>query len=145
MWCQTKNGSPKSRGWTFPDGTVCQMHTSRNRKAAYCINGRCEVKLKNYYISQTNRQLFLQEFTCDNKYNETQFIQMSSLCPDDKDDNEITWKVGVRRRDTKTGSDNTSKCHFNCILPGMGIRLIANKPKQRRPSIQLCHPNRNVN
>lgn len=47
VWCQSKNGSPKSRGWTFPDGTVCQMQTSRYRKAAYCINGRCEVNLNN--------------------------------------------------------------------------------------------------
>lgn len=69
---------------------------------------------------------------------------MSGLCPDDKEDNEIILKVGVRRRDTKTGSD-VSKCHFNCILPGMGIHLIVNKPKQRRPSIQLCQPNRSVN
>lgn len=45
VWCQKKNGSTKSRGWTFPDGTVCQTRRTRYGKPTYCINGRCEVIL----------------------------------------------------------------------------------------------------
>lgn len=62
VWCQKQDGSVKSRGWHFPDGTVCQTRRSRHGRANFCISGRCE------------------EFVCDS-FDESPFVQMSDLCP----------------------------------------------------------------
>ncbi|RZB54415.1 A disintegrin and metalloproteinase with thrombospondin motifs 7-like [Asbolus verrucosus] len=121
VWCQKRNGGTKSRGWTFPDGTVCQTRRSRYGKSSYCINGRCE------------------DFICDS-YNEVAFIQMSELCPADRNDNEVTWRTGLRSRQNTIKWKSASGCHFNCISPGTGIRLVMSKGKYAKSSIQLCQP-----
>lgn len=46
--CQAKSGPAKSKGWTFPDGTLCRVKGNDVDDESYCVNGRCET------------------FTCDN-------------------------------------------------------------------------------
>ncbi|KAF2894409.1 hypothetical protein ILUMI_11760 [Ignelater luminosus] len=121
VWCQKRNGGTKSRGWTFPDGTACQTHRNRYSKPSYCINGRCE------------------EFVCDS-YDQVPFLQLPDLCPIDREDNEITWTTGIKRRDSRVHWSSASGCHFNCVSPGSGIRLVVNKMKRSHSSIQLCQP-----
>ncbi|KAK9696181.1 Reprolysin family propeptide [Popillia japonica] len=122
VWCHTRNGSTKSRGWTFPDGTACQTKRNRYSKPSYCINGKCV------------------DFHCD-IYDEEQYVLQSELCPNvNKEDNEIIWKTGLRRKDYSVQWVSASGCHFNCISPGSGIRLVVRKNKKGRSSIQLCHP-----
>ncbi|XP_065167157.1 LOW QUALITY PROTEIN: A disintegrin and metalloproteinase with thrombospondin motifs adt-1-like [Atheta coriaria] len=122
VWCQKRNGGTKSRGWTFPDGTVCQTRRNKYSTASYCINGRCE------------------DFGCD-PYDEAQHAQMPELCPGERDDNEVGYRTGLRRRDNPPIQWNSaSACHFNCIAPGSGIRLVVNKANQHKSSIQLCQP-----
>lgn len=82
-------------------------------------------------------EVCFQEFTCDD-LNESQFVQMPELCPVEQEDNEISWRVGLRRRDTYPHWKSASGCHFNCISPGSGIRLVVAKSKNSRSSIQLC-------
>ena len=41
VWCHKRNGGFKSRGWSYPDGTVCQMR--KLKKSTYCIRGLCKV------------------------------------------------------------------------------------------------------
>lgn len=41
VWCHTRSGGLKSRGWTFPDGTTCL--TKLGKKPMHCINGQCVV------------------------------------------------------------------------------------------------------
>ncbi|KAH1007972.1 hypothetical protein HUJ04_005135 [Dendroctonus ponderosae] len=120
VWCQKRNGATKSRGWTFPDGTACQTRRNRYGRPSYCINGRCE------------------EFVCD-PFEEAVFTQMPDLCPIDKDNNEISWRTGLRRREGAIRWKSASGCHYNCISPGSGIRLVMNK-KMSKSSIQLCQP-----
>lgn len=43
VWCYKRNGGTKSRGWTFPDGTACQIKS--NIGSMYCISGICQVRL----------------------------------------------------------------------------------------------------
>lgn len=126
VWCQKRNGGTKSRGWTFPDGTLCQTRRYKyGTRSSYCINGKCE------------------DFVCD-YYDESQFAQMPELCPIDRDDNEITWRVGLRRRDNSRWI-SASGCHFNCITPGSGIRLVISKNnKNAKSSIQLCETDKYV-
>ncbi|KAK4884284.1 hypothetical protein RN001_000555 [Aquatica leii] len=125
VWCQKRNGGHKSRGWTFPDGTVCQSQSSsRYGSSSYCISGRCE------------------EFDCDLQDN-APYSQLPEMCPFDRDDNEISWQSSLRRRDSQEQWSSTSGCHYNCISPGSGIRLVVNKIKRSRSSIQLCYPNKN--
>ncbi|XP_017776804.1 PREDICTED: A disintegrin and metalloproteinase with thrombospondin motifs 18-like [Nicrophorus vespilloides] len=121
VWCQKRNGGTKSRGWTFPDGTVCQTRRSKYGKPSHCINGRCE------------------DFVCD-PYEEAQFAQMPDFCPIDREDNEIMFRTGLRRREGASHWVSASGCHFNCVTPGSGIRLVVNKLKSSRSSIQLCQP-----
>lgn len=122
VWCQKRNGSTRSRGWTFPDGTACQMRRNRYGKASYCIKGKCE------------------EFVCD-PLEEAAFAQSSDLCPIDRYDNELNWRTGLRRREGAIRWKSASGCHYNCIAPGSGIRLVKNK-KYARSSIQLCQPDK---
>lgn len=124
VWCQKRNGGTKSRGWTFPDGTACQTRRNRYGRASYCIKGRCE------------------EFTCDS-FDETAFALSPDLCPIDKDDNEITWRTSLRRREAVRWK-SASGCHYNCISPGSGIRLVTTKGKSGKSSIQLCQPDKYV-
>lgn len=42
VWCHSEKGGTKSRGWSFPDGTTCQI--KKNRESTYCIGGYCKVK-----------------------------------------------------------------------------------------------------
>nr|XP_022913950.1 A disintegrin and metalloproteinase with thrombospondin motifs adt-1-like isoform X2 [Onthophagus taurus] len=121
IWCQKKNGGTKSRGWTYPDGTACLTKKNRYGRPSYCINGKCE------------------EFHCD-VLDEQQFVQQADLCPVDKDSNEITWRTGLRRRESNSVWISASGCHFNCISPGSGIRLVVKKGKTMKSSIQLCKP-----
>ncbi|CAG9856832.1 unnamed protein product [Phyllotreta striolata] len=120
VWCQKRNGSTRSRGWTFPDGTACQMRRNRYGKASYCIKGKCE------------------EFVCD-PLEEAAFALSPDLCPIDRYDNELNWRTGLRRREGAIRWKSASGCHYNCISPGSGIRLVKNK-KYGRSSIQLCQP-----
>ncbi|XP_044263790.1 A disintegrin and metalloproteinase with thrombospondin motifs adt-1-like [Tribolium madens] len=122
VWCQKRNGGTKSRGWTFPDGTVCQTRRSLYGKSSFCINGRCE------------------EFVCDS-YEEVAFAQMPELCPVDRTDNELLWRTGLRGRSNAIVKwKSASGCHFNCISPGTGVRLVMSKGKHAKSSIQLCQP-----
>ncbi|XP_030752678.1 A disintegrin and metalloproteinase with thrombospondin motifs adt-1 isoform X2 [Sitophilus oryzae] len=121
VWCQKRNGGPKSRGWTFPDGTACQMRRTKYAgRSSYCINGRCE------------------DFVCD-PFEEAVFTQMPDVCPVDRDSNEINWRTGLRRREGAIRWKSASGCHYNCMSPGSGIRLVLNK-KLGKSSIQLCQP-----
>ncbi|XP_076268234.1 A disintegrin and metalloproteinase with thrombospondin motifs adt-1-like isoform X2 [Rhynchophorus ferrugineus] len=121
VWCQKKNGGTKSRSWKFPDGTACQTRRTKYAgRVSYCINGRCE------------------DFVCD-PFEEAVFTQMPELCPVDRESNEIIWRTGLRRREGAIRWKSASGCHYNCILPGSGIRLVMNK-KQGKSSIQLCQP-----
>lgn len=44
VWCHKKKGGTKSRGWSFPDGTTCQI--KRYKDSTYCIGGYCKVNIK---------------------------------------------------------------------------------------------------
>lgn len=126
VWCQKRNGGTKSRGWTFPDGTVCQTRRNRYGKTSYCINGRCE------------------EFACD-PYDESPFALQADLCPTDREDNEVIWRTGLRRRESNSVRwKSASGCHYNCISPGTGIRLVMSKGLYGKSSIQLCQPDQFV-
>lgn len=60
VWCLKRNGDTKNRGWTFPDGTVCQTRRTRFGKQAYCINGRCEVYFVN--IPMMMKEIYVGKF-----------------------------------------------------------------------------------
>ncbi|KAG7301272.1 hypothetical protein JYU34_014187 [Plutella xylostella] len=40
VWCDTRGGGYKSRGWTLPDGARCSRHAPH-----YCIAGSCQVSV----------------------------------------------------------------------------------------------------
>ncbi|CAG9127490.1 unnamed protein product [Plutella xylostella] len=40
VWCDTRGGGYKSRGWTLPDGARCSRHAPQ-----YCIAGSCQVSV----------------------------------------------------------------------------------------------------
>lgn len=42
VFCKTKSNGPKSRSWTFPDGTTCRSKRYGADDISYCIAGRCE-------------------------------------------------------------------------------------------------------
>nr|CAD7427841.1 unnamed protein product [Timema monikensis] len=130
VWCYKRNGGSKSRGWTFPDGTACQSRASRYGKTMFCIGGRCE------------------EFVCDRDRYET--AMFSSPCPGRTGGRLFVRTKGRRREvtDRKRSWNPASGCHFNCLAPASGLRLV----KSPGPcdlegdvqcsvsSLQLCQP-----
>lgn len=54
VYCKTQTGV-KSRSWTFPDGTSCQLANTDIDDSFYCINGRCE----KFSCNKTAENLFL--------------------------------------------------------------------------------------
>lgn len=69
---------------------------------------------------------------------------MRDLCPVDKDDNELIWQNSLRRRESQIHWSTASGCHFNCVSPGSGVRLVVSRGKRSRSSIQLCQPDKYV-
>ncbi|KAJ9585414.1 hypothetical protein L9F63_002797, partial [Diploptera punctata] len=144
VWCYKRNGGSKSRGWTFPDGTTCQSHRSRYGKSMYCISGRCE------------------EFICD-RYDAATFSTEPEQCPGStrgggnfqiRDSSIFSRNKGRRREVPEPRSlwSPASGCHFNCLAPGRGLRLVVAKDMKCHltdncegdsvTSIQLCEPDK---
>ncbi|KDR17787.1 A disintegrin and metalloproteinase with thrombospondin motifs 18 [Zootermopsis nevadensis] len=144
VWCYKRSGGSKSRGWTFPDGTTCQSHQSRYGKSMYCISGRCE------------------EFVCD-QYDVATFSTLPELCPGPSrgegdlqvyDSSFFAHSKGQRREVPKAHTlwSPASGCHFNCLAPGRGLRLVIAKDTKCHlednceggsiTSIQLCEPDK---
>lgn len=122
VWCHKRGGGSKTRGWTFPDGTVCQLNRQRRfSKPAFCVNGRCE------------------EFMCDQQQ-KSMFINLPELCLDTN----TKFRNNPRRRESGTQWAIASGCHSHCMTPGTGVRLVITKGKDSRSSIQLCQPDKLV-
>lgn len=61
--CQAKRGPSKTKGWTFPDGTLCRIKGDDPGDESFCVNGRCE------------------RFTCDNS-TDNLFRLNPDFCPE---------------------------------------------------------------
>ncbi|CAH0695665.1 unnamed protein product [Spodoptera exigua] len=122
VWCDTRGGGYKSRGWSLPDGTACS-----NVSPMFCISGIC------------------QKFTCSSSP-DTEFSLKPSDCewealrtatpPTTPTKTSGTWRraVGGQWRPA-------SGCHYHCISPGAGVRLVTATSRDRPlTSIQLCSP-----
>ncbi|XP_012252823.3 A disintegrin and metalloproteinase with thrombospondin motifs adt-1-like [Athalia rosae] len=130
VWCHMKSRGSKTRGWTFPDGTACRTRKHQFHKTSYCIGGRCE------------------EFLCSD-YENDKFLDLPEKCYslntnfiDRNDDIDLLSRnLNIDRPDNWISA---SGCHFNCIAPGIGIRLVNRfKMKSNETSIQLCDPDSN--
>ncbi|RVE53006.1 hypothetical protein evm_002304 [Chilo suppressalis] len=121
VWCDTRGGGYKSRGWTLPDGTACSKMSPK-----FCISGVC------------------QKFTCngnvDNEFSlrpgdcEWEALQLQTATPYTTP----TKSSGTWRRAVGSQWRAISGCHYHCIAPGVGVRLVRSPSQQ--PSIQLCRP-----
>ncbi|XP_050551061.1 A disintegrin and metalloproteinase with thrombospondin motifs 16 isoform X2 [Spodoptera frugiperda] len=122
VWCDTRGGGYKSRGWALPDGTACSTAAPM-----FCISGVC------------------QKFTCSSNP-DTEFSLKPSDCewealrtatpPTTSTKTSGTWRraVGGQWRPA-------SGCHYHCISPGAGVRLVTATSRDRPlTSIQLCSP-----
>ncbi|XP_049778621.1 A disintegrin and metalloproteinase with thrombospondin motifs adt-1-like [Schistocerca cancellata] len=140
VWCYKRNGGSKSRGWTFPDGTICHSWRSRYSKSTYCISGRCE------------------EFICD-RFDTAIFSNGPEICASSgnrvhtRDTPTLPHYKANRRKTEDLIFDRSilwvaaSGCHSNCVAPGTGLRLVAAKDNHclqdtecMKTSIQLCQP-----
>ncbi|XP_026469450.1 A disintegrin and metalloproteinase with thrombospondin motifs adt-2-like [Ctenocephalides felis] len=132
VWCATRGGGRKSRGWSLPDGTSCRSGVSSKPGSAsgfYCISGRCE------------------EFKC--KVNSDSRFQLSAeYCQGfsnrvDLWDKPETYSRGNYKGKRGLAWQQSGSCHYNCMESGSGIRLITSKSKPKMSNIQLCHQNIN--
>ncbi|XP_066908281.1 A disintegrin and metalloproteinase with thrombospondin motifs adt-2 isoform X2 [Halyomorpha halys] len=115
IWCHKKLGGAKSKGWTFPDGTTCQIY--RDQRPLYCISGVC------------------QEFRCSSSTDEI-FVIPTHMCSS-------SLYSRDKRREVAVGIwVPVSDCYYNCISPGSGIRLVEKRPCRycnTTASVQLCN------
>ncbi|CAG9564251.1 unnamed protein product [Danaus chrysippus] len=116
VWCDTRGGGYKSRGWTLPDGTSCSTVANK-----YCISGVCR---KFSCLGNTDTEFSLASADC-----EWEALHVQTATPHTKSSG--TWRREVGRWVA------TSACHYRCMLRGSGLRLVR---AQQRTSIQLCTP-----
>ncbi|XP_072942488.1 A disintegrin and metalloproteinase with thrombospondin motifs 16-like [Epargyreus clarus] len=121
VWCDTRGGGYKSRGWTLPDGTACSRISPM-----FCISGVCQ---KFACSVSTDTEFSLRPSDC-----EWEALQLQTATPHSTTKSSGTW-----RRAADSQWRPTSGCHYHCIAPGAGVRLVraATRPLA---SIQLCRP-----
>ncbi|XP_045502025.1 A disintegrin and metalloproteinase with thrombospondin motifs adt-1-like [Colias croceus] len=121
VWCDTRGGGYKSRGWTLPDGTSCSRIAPM-----YCISGVCRKFTCN---SGDDTEFSLRPSEC-----EWEALQLQTVKPSTKSSG--TWRRAI-------GAEwvPTSGCHYRCIRGGSGIRLVHSVSRDR-DNIQLCHQDR---
>ncbi|XP_068620634.1 A disintegrin and metalloproteinase with thrombospondin motifs 16-like [Battus philenor] len=120
VWCDTRGGGYKSRGWSLPDGTACSRVAPM-----FCISGLCQ-----RFTCDTNAD---SEFSLKPGDCEWQALHTATPHPPPTSKSSGTWRraVGSQWR-------ATSGCHYHCISPGSGIRLV--RSQTRTTTIQLCRP-----
>ncbi|KAG6454328.1 A disintegrin and metalloproteinase with thrombospondin motifs adt-1 [Manduca sexta] len=123
VWCDTRGGGFKSRGWALPDGTACSATSS----PMYCISGVCQ---KFTCSSNVDNEFSLKPGEC-----EWEALQLQTATPHSTS----TKTSGTWRREVGSQWRPASGCHYHCISPGVGVRLVraASRPLT---TIQLCHP-----
>lgn len=131
VWCHKEKGGTKSRGWSFPDGTTCQIN--KDKKSTYCIGGYCK------------------EFVCDKSSSpDTLYVEQAKKCEINEppinrlrspsqplpllpaESSVVGWKW-----------QPISVCHYSCMVPGVGLKLVEGKTcKTCEPvmSIKICRP-----
>ncbi|GBP35802.1 A disintegrin and metalloproteinase with thrombospondin motifs 18 [Eumeta japonica] len=119
VWCHTRGGGYKSRGWSLPDGTAC----SRSRPM-FCISGNCQ---KFSCSSGVDSEFSLRPGDC-----EWEALQLQTATPHPSAVTKGQW-----RRAAGSQWRPASGCHYHCITGGAGIRLVRGSSQV---NIQLCHP-----
>ncbi|KAJ2948705.1 hypothetical protein O0L34_g7960 [Tuta absoluta] len=119
VWCDTRGGGYKSRGWALPDGTACSAATPM-----FCISGVC------------------QKFSCS-AHSDTEFALRPSDCEWEAlqlQSKPVSTKTsGTWRRAVGSQWRAASGCHYHCVSPGSGVRLVRSASTSLT-SIQLCSP-----
>ncbi|XP_065207544.1 A disintegrin and metalloproteinase with thrombospondin motifs adt-1-like [Planococcus citri] len=101
VWCNKRKGGWKSRGWSYPDGTVCQLR--KGKKSTFCIRGLCK------------------EFTCVKSSIDVIYAHSDDYCAHAN-------IIRDKRRESPTIPWRpASECFYNCITPGTGMRLVEKK------------------
>ncbi|XKL64853.1 hypothetical protein PGB90_004939 [Kerria lacca] len=101
VWCHKRNGGFKSRGGSYPDGTVCQMKTIQ--KSTFCIRGSCK------------------EFTCTKSSTDVIYAHADEFC------SQNSLSRDKRRQTQAVHWIPASDCFYNCVSPGTGMRLVEKK------------------
>ncbi|CAK1584204.1 unnamed protein product [Parnassius mnemosyne] len=123
VWCDTRGGGYKSRGWSLPDGTACSKISPM-----FCISGVCQKFTCN---THSDTEFSLRPSDCEWEALQLQTATPHSVTPSK---NSGTW-----RRAAGSQWRPTSGCHYHCVSPGTGVRLVHSVSKQIT-SIQLCRP-----
>ncbi|XP_046970368.1 A disintegrin and metalloproteinase with thrombospondin motifs 16-like [Vanessa cardui] len=118
VWCDTRGGGYKSRGWALPDGTACS--TSRDY---YCIAGVCR---KFTCAGNSDAEFSLTRNDC-----EWEALQVQTATPHTT----AAGRAGPRRRSAGAWR---GACHFRCVRGGAGLALL--HAAAHAHSIQLCTP-----
>ncbi|VVC24170.1 Metallopeptidase, catalytic domain,Thrombospondin type-1 (TSP1) repeat,Peptidase M12B [Cinara cedri] len=131
VWCHKDKGGTKSRGWSFPDGTTCQI--KKNKRSTYCIGGYCK------------------EFACEDNIApaaDTLHIESAERCePPPARPRSPSRPLALLPAESETGTgwkwQPVSVCHYSCMLPGTGFKLVEGKTCKNCDSIvsiKVCHP-----
>ncbi|XP_063894418.1 A disintegrin and metalloproteinase with thrombospondin motifs 16-like [Helicoverpa armigera] len=118
VWCDTRGGGYKSRGWSLPDGTACSTVSPM-----FCISGVCQK-----FTCSTNPDT---EFSL--KPSECEWEALRTATPHTPP----TKQSGTWRRAVGSQWTAASGCHYHCVSGGAGLRLVR---ARRATTIQLCEP-----
>ncbi|XP_045777197.1 A disintegrin and metalloproteinase with thrombospondin motifs adt-1-like [Maniola jurtina] len=122
VWCDTRGGGYKSRGWTLPDGTSCSTLSPK-----FCIAGICR---KFSCTVNADSEFSLTAGECEWEALQVQTVTQHTTS---------TKTSGTWRRAVGAQWHPSSGCHYRCVLGGSGLRLVSSSSRR---TIQLCQPDR---
>ncbi|XP_050674591.1 A disintegrin and metalloproteinase with thrombospondin motifs 16-like [Leptidea sinapis] len=126
VWCDTRGGGYKSRGWSLPDGTACSRVAPM-----FCISGVCR---KFTCTNGLDAEFSLRPSDCEWEALQLQSASTQTVSTSRKSSG--TW-----RRAVGSAWRPISGCHYRCVTPGTGVRLVRSS---RAHTIQLCSPDQRL-
>lgn len=111
--CFTLSNEKVSRGWSFPDGTVCKIVGKPSSKHSFCIHGVCQ----DFYCNE------------DSTYHlHPDFCRIGGNAP--RDENLSLQSLKYKGW---TKWQPISKCSFSCLVPARGLQMM-----KRRCTASVC-------
>ena len=104
--CYTVDNVKVTRGWTFPDGTVCKQSGSGQETQSFCMEGVC------------------QEFSCE----DTATYQLhQDRCREQGKPAVVVETPVADSSSGWTGWKAVSGCSFSCLVPARGLQMMTRR------------------
>ena len=107
--CYTVDNVKVTRGWTFPDGTVCKVFGQTQSQKSFCIEGVCQE-----FSCRPGATYRLHPDICSEKENQLSQDISEVSSPGKQSSASSGW----------TAWKAVSGCSFSCLVPARGLQMM---------------------